>query len=537
MLLLTRRSRNKKIKELDTKYQFYHSLLMGECYQIIQRIEIISHSNLIYSQYYSENLKEYRSILNKEDKNASKFIEELDEFILNSKKKGFKITYANASMSLEKFKSAVNVLNDKLLNIIKPEEDTRNQSIPIKEYCSFVRKKYAQSMNSFDICSPTFDKIFNVIDKRFEEFDKYIDEANYESAQAILPKVKKVLEELNRVIDILPNLYIEANDKISVRIDDVTSLYESLDSKRIVLTHLGPKKVIKSFKDEKSAILELISVLKVDNALSRVNELNKKINKFEELLKNEEEAKKYYDENFATVYNECDSLCKRVINIYNEIPNIEKIYIFGDPYKDIMEKFQHLEKDLSDARRGVDVNLLTTNKQPYSLIIEKIAILKEKNQNMQDQINEFHDYVSSLKHDSEVAYNLINKEYANVRKYFVIYEKYNLNKDFKDNFDHIYEILDNLVVLLKTRPIDVIAVNKYVLEYKTMSELLFNNIDQLVTYKNNCEKYILALNKIREDFNDVEINIKSAEELYNKSCYKESFIILDKIYNEHRNVL
>lgn len=537
MIIITHRQKVKKIKEIDTKYQFYHSLLMGECFQIIQRIEIISHSNLIYSQYYSENLKEYRSILNKEDKNAAKFIEELDEFILNKNKKGFKLTYANALSALEKFQTAVNLLNERLLNIVKPEEDTRNQSIPVKELCSYVRKKYIQSIAKFEICSPTFDKIFSIIDKRFEEFDRYIDEANYESAQAILPRIKKVLEELNRCIELLPDLYIDVNDKITIKIEESNNLYEALDNKRIVLTHLGPKKTIKGFKDEKFSILELIAALKVDTAIKRAELLNKNIDNFISALKNEESAKEFYDENFTNVYNECDMLSKKVINIYNEIPTIEKIYIFGDSHKNIMETFRTLEKELSDARRGVDINLLTTNKQPYSLIIEKIKVLNEKNKNMKEQINEFHDYVSTLKHDSEVAYNLVNKEYATVRKYYVLFEKNHLNKDFKDSFDHIYETLDSIVKLLKIRPIDVISLNKYVLEYKTMSELLFKNINELLAYKSNCEKYIFALNKIREDFNDVDVNIKQAEGLYNKSYFKESFTTLEQIYNEHRNVL
>ena len=89
-LFLTIKGKQKRIKEVESKYHYYHSLLIGECLQILQRIEVISHSNLVYSQYYTENFRKYLDIINKEAKSCEKAIGVLDDHILDPKKANFK---------------------------------------------------------------------------------------------------------------------------------------------------------------------------------------------------------------------------------------------------------------------------------------------------------------------------------------------------------------------------------------------------------------------------------------------------------------
>lgn len=268
-LFLTIKGKQKRIKEVESKFHYYNSLLIGECYQILQRIEVISHSNLVYSQYYTENFKKYLDISNKEAKICEKAIGVLDDHILDPKKANFKEDFRRANQVLEDFKMKVNKLNEILLEIIKPEEDARGQALVVKEYAAYVKKKYYQNNSNFEIATQAFDKIFAAVEKKFNIFDKYIDSAEYELALALLPKIKKVLEELNKITEVLPKICLDANNNIPSLIEQAYSLYDTLDSKKLPLLYLNPKKTLRLFKEENNAIIELIRSLKVDEASKR----------------------------------------------------------------------------------------------------------------------------------------------------------------------------------------------------------------------------------------------------------------------------
>ena len=57
-----------------------------------------------------------------------------------------------------------------------------------------------------------------------------------------------------------------------------------------------------------------------------------------------------------------------------------------------------------------------------------------------------------------------------LRAQYVVYESLHLqNDEFKDNFEYLYLILDSMVEIIKTKPVDVISLNKKLNELKTPS--------------------------------------------------------------------
>ena len=533
-LFLTFKGKQKRIKEVESKFHYYQTLLIGECLGILSRLEIISHSNLVYSQYHTENLKKYLEIRNKEEKTCEKAINVLDDYILDPKKANFKEDYKRASDLLEVFKCKVVSLNETLLEIIKQEEDARGKALSVKEYAAYVKKRYYQNNGNFEIANKSFEKIFGAVENKFNTFDKYVDSAEYDLALGLLPKIKKVLEELNKITDLLPKLCLDATNNIPSLIEQAYSLYDTLDSKKLPLVYLNPKKTLRLFKEENNAVIELIKDLKIDAATKKLKSLEDSIIDFIGSLKKEEECKEYYDINFNKIYDFSDVLGKKIINIYNEIPNIRSVYKFDEPHDNILDQLQRISSKLTDARRNLDVNIFTTSRQPYSLIIEKLKILLTVNEESANFLNSFNSYIKSLKEDSTNAFNLVSKEYAVLRSQFVVYESLKLqDEEFKDNFDYLYLVLDTMVDLIKTKPVDVISLNKKLNEYKTLSSELFKNVNSRLEKKIQCEKYIEILNGIRSDFENIDINMNAAEDLYSKSRYNEAFMILDKLYREN----
>lgn len=528
----------KKIKDLDTHYEYFNGLLLGECNQILQRLEIISHSNLLYSQIHAENLKTYLEIYQSEDKKAQKAIENLDDYILNKRKKGFKVVYQSSSKVVEEYISKVSALREKLLSIIKPEEDARNDAFKIKEKESVVRKKYIQNRTLFDIASQTIDVLFDKIDQRFEKFDSFIDSAQYDDALKLLPSLSKVISELDKAVDILPDLCLVINEEYPNKVEFLKKEISEMEALKIPLYNINPKKKLKNLKDKVDEISLNISQLKIDTAVSLINSLREDFNSLNVSLSKEKEAKDYYDQNFNLVIKNFKDLSDKIISVYNRIPNYQKIYIFSDEYAHIMELLQEKERIFSSAKTSLDLSTLSTNRQPYSIISDRLKTLDNAIKDTNDLINSFEKYVLSLKNDCDKVFELIKVEFINLKAKKSEFYKLCVNnrENYISRFDRCFELLNNMALILKKEPINVTNLNRDLLEFKTLEESLFKEINDIKNLINECDKMMLVLNKIRDGFSDVNAELNTAEELYQKALYSDAYKILSSIYSSKKDL-
>lgn len=528
----------KKIKDLDTRYEYFNGLLFGECNQILQRLEIISHSNLLYSQIHAENLKTYLEIYQSQDKKAQKAIENLDDYILNKRKKGFKVVYQSSSKVVEEYISKVSALREKLLSIIKPEEDARNDAFKIKEKESVVRKKYIQNRTLFDIASQTIDVLFDKIDQRFEKFDSFIDSAQYDDALKLLPSLSKVISELDKAVDILPDLCLVINEEYPNKVEFLKKEISEMEALKIPLYNINPKKKLKNLKDKVDEISLNISQLKIDTAVSLINSLREDFNSLNVSLSKEKEAKDYYDQNFNLVIKNFKDLSDKIISVYNRIPNYQKIYIFNDEYAHIMELLQEKERIFSSAKTSLDLSTLSTNRQPYSIISDRLKTLDNAIKDTNDLINSFEKYVLSLKNDCDKVFELIKVEFINLKAKKSEFYKLCVNnrENYISRFDRCFELLNNMALILKKEPINVANLNRDLLEFKTLEESLFKEINDIKNLINECDKMMLVLNKIRDGFSDVNAELNTAEELYQKALYSDAYKILSSIYSSKKDL-
>ena len=532
------RIKAKKIKDLDTRYEYFNGLLLGECNQILQRLEIISHSNLLYSQIHAENLKTYLEIYQSDDKKAQKAVENLDDYILNKRKKGFKLVYQNSSKVVEEYISKVSALREKLLSIIKPEEDARNDAFKIKEKESIVRKKYIQNRTLFDIASQTIDVLFDKIDQRFEKFDSFIDSAQYDDALKLLPSLSKVINELDKAVDILPDLCLVINEEYPNKVEFLKKEISEMETLKIPLYNINPKKKLKNLKDKVDEISLNISQLKIDTAVSLINSLREDFNSLNVSLSKEKEAKDYYDQNFNLVIKSFKDLSDKIISVYNRIPNYQKIYIFNDEYAHILELLQEKERIFSSAKTSLDLSTLSTNRQPYSIISDRLKTLDSAIKDTNDLINSFEKYVLSLKNDCDKVFALIKVEFINLKAKKSEFYKLSVNnrENYISRFDRCFELLNNMALILKKEPINVTDLNRDLLEFKTLEESLFKEINDIKNLINECDKMMLVLNKIRDGFSDVNAELNTAEELYQKALYNDAYKILSSIYSSKKDL-
>src|SRR5574344_1014866 len=165
----------RNLKALERKYEYLHALLTGQDFQYVQRIEIISRTNLLYSDIYSVYFKRYKDIRDIQETAYTEILNKLVQLVDKSDVKDFKKLYKDSQSVFTAYEEAVNTFNNDLMGVIKPEEDARQNSLALKDEFRDVKSKYNSRESELEFVNDTFVKVFDEIDQRFTKFEGFIE--------------------------------------------------------------------------------------------------------------------------------------------------------------------------------------------------------------------------------------------------------------------------------------------------------------------------------------------------------------------------
>ncbi|MEG0977765.1 MAG: septation ring formation regulator EzrA [Bacilli bacterium] len=534
---------NKKkrlIKEVERKYQYYHALLNAQCLQIISRLEIISHSNLLYSSYHSQFLKRYRDISDKKDKEIEDVIYDLNDFLTNKKKKNFKIEYQKVVANLSEYIALINDLNDSLMKIIKPEEECRTKALQIKDHMIQVRKKYYQKNNDFQIAIPTFDKLFNKIDKKFNQFEAFIDSARYDEAREIISPIDEVIDLINDVIDKLPQLAIAAESELPEKLSSLILKYEFYEGQDIPLFHICTKDLFENYKIKIEEIRNEVRLLKTEQAKKDIEYLRTCFVEIENKINNEFNAKEEFEKRFSGVYKKAHNIEDTLVKLYNDIPTIRNNYVLDGRHKNYDIDLNTEADKLALAKRKVESSIHCANKQPFSQILEKLNELEAETCTLNNMIDSFNSYALTLKSDCLNAYKLVFASFQDLKKNEVLFNSMKFADSDKEKmtsyFARSFELLNSIYVSLKTKPIDVIAIDKMVLEFNNKYDLTTRTVKDTADLIDKCNSLFKSSNKIRDGIKSIDEEVIRAETLYLAANYDEAYKILLSLVDKHSGI-
>ena len=271
---------HKMLNSLQSDYEYYHALLTGQDNSLIQRLEIISRTNLLYSDIHSSYFKRSKEIRDTLDTKYQEYMTELQVLLEERNIKDFKNLYKSKSNTFRQFKESVNSLNQDLTNVIKPEEDARQAALVLKETLRETKSKFNFNESRLHFVSESFDNVFNKIDKKFNQFEEYLENANYDEANEILSEIEKVRVLLDTLIDKIPNLCDVINDELPEKIKNLVEKYNDLLLDDLPLQHLNIEGNIKAINDELEKDrnkLKSLSVSGINDSIDTINQLIDKL--------------------------------------------------------------------------------------------------------------------------------------------------------------------------------------------------------------------------------------------------------------------
>ncbi len=516
----------KQVRELSRRFEYLHALLFGQDSQYIKRIENISMTNLLYVNTHVEFKKRFKEVRDQADSTAQSVINDLKDLLSEHKYRVLKEKIPQAKKTMAYYDEQVNRLNSDLLTVIKPEEDCRQESLLLKENLRKIKQDYYVKQADLTLVSDSFEKIFQNLDGKFKEFESYVESAQYSEASTMLPLIDGVLKQLSKALSDMPNLCVTIQNVIPDKLNSLENRFDELTKAGYPLHHLLFRSSIDEMRAQLDGIAKKVQEFELSGVQQELDGILAKVDEYFDAFEKEKNARLQFESGCDGVYRESSEIEKKYIRLCNALPDVRKIFVISDQEQARLDDIKNQINKAGATKRSLDTFIHSNTKQPYTILLEKMDILKEESEKSDSAIDEFNQYLFSLKKDTDDAYQSIGKYYFQLAQEEALVRGIALepvSSSFQPTFDRLHEVIDSIYKLFSSQPIDVEKVNALATELRGSGDKLSNDLKVLCNQKELAEAGILYANRSRDRFSDLSASLSQAEELYFQGKFGASY--------------
>ena len=526
--VISRNRIKRQVRELEKKYSYLDALLIGQDSQYIHRLEIISRTNLLYVDKHEKFSRRFKEIYENDDKFAESMIRQLNALINNKQYKNIKSVISDAKKAMSTFEDKVNTLDHDLYILIKPEEDSRQSILKLKENYRRVKQTFYANSSDLDLVSSSINQVFDKLDQMFIDFETHIESAEYDEAQALLPTIGKVVSALESALSQLPNLCILVNTVIPEKISELKKNYEEVEAQGLPLYNLSFSVRLGEWNNDLQIIRTRLTKLEITNIMEALDALQSEIEEVQYQLNGEQSDKKYFEENNQVIYNKVIELEKVFLKICSLLPDVYKTYVVTDEKKETVEQLKQTMNNLGTVKQSLDNYVHSSLKQPFSSLRNKLDELSEQYEKAKEGIDNFKSYVDFLKSSSEEAYTLVFVYYYRLKQVESLLREIALplfSEQYKARIEDCYDLLNEIDKAVKVQPIAVDEINEKVNALKSSANALFDEVENKFREMQLAESAVVYANRDRNHQDDVHQQLCQLEE----SFYHGEFV---KVYHD-----
>jgi len=545
ILIIKRNNLKHTILDLDRRFQYLHALLIGQDAQYVKRLEIISRTNLLYVDTHTKFVKRFKEIRDHLDSTAQRRVNDIKDLYYDHRIKLVRQELPQVLKTVEEYEKEVNILNNDLLKVIKPEENCRQSSLSLKEQLRRIRQDYYAKQSDLTLVNDSFNEVFKYVDTLFEDFESYVEAAQYDEANAVLPKIESIIKELAKILIVIPELCTLVTTVIPDKVISLENAAQVMIADNYPLHHLCVKQSIEEIKKEISILTTRIKRFDLDGVHNKLDDISMQIDEYFKLFDEEKAARVDFEQNNDHIYNSVGTIEKSFIKLCNTIPEVSKVFVISESQHSKINFIQSEINRVGALKRTLDTFIHSSTKQPYSLLLKKMNELKAASESIISEIEEFNRYIVSLKEDSEAAYEMVYNFFDKIIEAENDVDKINISsvsQKYRVTFDHLYELLNSVYKNLIVQPINVEEVNHEIGEIRELANSLLDEQGQVHQDYNMsllAEEAIVYANSDRLHLSDINELVKHAEEYFRagefENAYKTAGDALKRVHaNEKR---
>ena len=523
-IVIIKRNQNKKYKKEIEELDIRKNNLIG--------VPVLSEITKVKELIKTDNLKNklddwdntFTTIRDEKIPELTDLISEADFLIDRKDYKQAVKKITNIEIEINSLKKKTDHLLEEVKLITNSEERNRALITKLKIVYREDQNKFERSKKEYGVIADYLEKEIDNIDDLFAKFEKAMDNNDYVSVEKKINLLDDKITKLGKLLEDIPTIVLMATVLVPNKIDEAITYYYRMKRDGYPLDYLNVEYNIKEIKDKINKIIENLKNLEMNDSIIELKTFVDYFNSLYNDFDKEKECKDLFRQNIKDFSYKIDNINKVVRDIYLQIDDIKYNYNLSD--EDI-NKFSILNKNLEKINQDYKI-LVDQGKMKtfaYSKLVDELNGLSLKLSRLQDDLDFQLRSITSMKDDETRAReqlatieNLLKKAKYRLKDYKIPVIPSSYYIELTEAQDAIREIIKEL----DRKPIVIKILNIRVDTARDLVFKIYNKTNDMIKIASMSEKIIIYGNRYRSSYEEIDIALTKAEELFKRGKYKES---------------
>ena len=524
MIVIIKRNQNKKYKKEIEELDIRKNNLIG--------VPVLSEITKVKELIKTDNLKNklddwdntFTTIRDEKIPELTDLISEADFLIDRKDYKQAVKKITNIEIEINSLKKKTDHLLEEVKLITNSEERNRALITKLKIVYREDQNKFERSKKEYGVIADYLEKEIDNIDDLFAKFEKAMDNNDYVSVEKKINLLDDKITKLGKLLEDIPTIVLMATVLVPNKIDEAITYYYRMKRDGYPLDYLNVEYNIKEIKNKIDNIMENLKKLELGESIIELKTFIEYFNELYNDFDKEKECKDLFRQNIKEFSYKIDNINKVVRDIYLQIDDIKYNYNLSD--EDI-NKFSILNKNLEKINQDYKI-LVDQGKMKtfaYSKLVDELNGLSLKLSRLQDDLDFQLRSITSMKDDETRAReqlatieNLLKKAKYRLKDYKIPVIPSSYYIELTEAQDAIREIIKEL----DRKPIVIKILNIRVDTARDLVFKIYNKTNDMIKIASMSEKIIIYGNRYRSSYEEIDIALTKAEELFKRGKYKES---------------
>lgn len=523
-IIIIKRNQNKKYKKEIEELDIRKNNLIG--------VPVLSEITKVKELIKTDNLKNklddwdntFTTIRDEKIPELTDLISEADFLIDRKDYKQAVKKITNIEIEINSLKKKTDHLLEEVKLITNSEERNRALITKLKIVYREDQNKFERSKKEYGVIADYLEKEIDNIDDLFAKFEKAMDNNDYVSVEKKINLLDDKITKLGKLLEDIPTIVLMATVLVPNKIDEAITYYYRMKRDGYPLDYLNVEYNIKEIKNKIDNIMENLKKLELGESIIELKTFIEYFNELYNDFDKEKECKDLFRQNIKEFSYKIDNINKVVRDIYLQIDDIKYNYNLSD--EDI-NKFSILNKNLEKINQDYKI-LVDQGKMKtfaYSKLVDELNGLSLKLSRLQDDLDFQLRSITSMKDDETRAReqlatieNLLKKAKYRLKDYKIPVIPSGYYIELTEAQDAIREIIKEL----DRKPIVIKILNIRVDTARDLVFKIYNKTNDMIKIASMSEKIIIYGNRYRSSYEEIDIALTKAEELFKRGKYKES---------------
>lgn len=523
-IVIIKRNQNKKYKKEIEELDIRKNNLIG--------VPVLSEITKVKELIKTDNLKNklddwdntFTTIRDEKIPELTDLISEADFLIDRKDYKQAVKKITNIEIEINSLKKKTDHLLEEVKLITNSEERNRALITKLKIVYREDQNKFERSKKEYGVIADYLEKEIDNIDDLFAKFEKAMDNNDYVSVEKKINLLDDKITKLCKLLEDIPTIVLMATVLVPNKIDEAITYYYRMKRDGYPLDYLNVEYNIKEIKNKIDNIMENLKKLELGESIIELKTFIEYFNELYNDFDKEKECKDLFRQNIKDFSYKIDNINKVVRDIYLQIDDIKYNYNLSD--EDI-NKFSILNKNLEKINQDYKI-LVDQGKMKtfaYSKLVDELNGLSLKLSRLQDDLDFQLRSITSMKDDETRAReqlatieNLLKKAKYRLKDYKIPVIPSSYYIELTEAQDAIREIIKEL----DRKPIVIKILNIRVDTARDLVFKIYNKTNDMIKIASMSEKIIIYGNRYRSSYEEIDIALTKAEELFKRGKYKES---------------